>query len=338
MHIDDLSALLKRYHEGKCTPGERQIIEEWYDGLSTSESSPGDAEISASLDKVFDRLQLSADLSVRKANAGLDERAAGPDRPGQPARTHRLRRPWMAAAAAVLLLAGAYALTRLERKAHPSGVAGADSVLVATHAGEVHQVSLPDGSTITLNANSRLAYPRVFGSKTREVRLLTGEAFFQVAPDPARPFIAEVGGMKTTVLGTSFNIRSYDRDTATVIALLTGKVTVGDTKAPPVTMTPGDVLSVGKSGPSLGHFDRADDVIAWEQKAMIFRDASFEDIAFEVENTYNVRLINISTKKHWSYTGYFEHESVWEIIRTICITEHLDYRSDHDQVIFINKN
>ena len=88
----------------------------------------------------------------------------------------------------------------------------------------------------------------------------------------------------------------------------------------------------------MGRFEKAEDVTAWERKAIVFRDASFEDIAFALHNTYNVSLVNASNKKRWSYTGYFQHESVWEIVRTICITEHLDFRSDQGQIILVNKN
>jgi ferric-dicitrate binding protein FerR (iron transport regulator) len=327
MHIDDLAALLKRYHEDKCTSEERKIVEEWYDGLATSASSPGEAEVSASLDQVFERIQ----MGLSGADPVYVPQPTGAARPSG----LLIRRPWLSAAAVILLLAGVYALAR--RTGNGSGAVdtpGEDSVIVATAGGEIRTVTLPDGSAITLNANSCLTYLRAF--KNREVRLRSGEAFFQIAPDPARPFIAEAGGLKTTVLGTSFNIRSYRRDSATTIALITGKVSVGDAKT---TLAPGDLLTEDKNGGlTKVHLDRVEDILAWRQKAMSFRDASFADIAFEVENTYNLKLVNASDKKHWSYTGYFEHESVWEIIRTICITEHLDYRTDQGQVILINKN
>ncbi|HTJ13366.1 MAG TPA: FecR domain-containing protein [Dinghuibacter sp.] len=314
MHIDDLAALLKRYHEDQCTPEERRIIEEWYEGLSTAESIPDEAEISASLERVLDRVQPQA------AEPARQQAEPGQERPAQ---TRHARWPWYAAAASVLLIAGIYALTPRTRP-----TPAIETLCVTTAAAEVRQITLPDGSAVTLNANTTLSYEKNFAQ--RRVHL-EGEAFFQVAPDPGKPFIADVRNTTVTVLGTSFDIRAYERDTVTKVALLTGRVRVGET-----TLNPGEIARKGSNGLRVGRIDS--DVTAWEQKAIDFRDASFEDIAFALQNTYNVRLVNASHKKRWSYTGYFQHESVWEIVRTICITEHLDYRSDQGQIILVNKN
>jgi ferric-dicitrate binding protein FerR (iron transport regulator) len=344
MQIDELAALLKRYHENRCTDEERRIVEEWYETLAAGESDPVDKDVETSMDKVWARLQ---------ENTAAPGQACHPDQlppvtasrprlvrlaqvplalvPVALVRRVQLRRV-LEVAAVVLLLAGIYTLAKRTGTA-PTKAGADDTVELATVAGEVRQLALPDGSSITLNANTRLTYPKSF--RNRQVRLVTGEAFFDIARDPKRPFIVETGHTRTQVLGTSFNIRSYERDTATVIALITGQVSV-DGKS---TLTPGDILTIGKTGSrQMGHFDNAGDVTAWENKAMYFQDASFEDIAFEMANTYNVTLVNASSKKHWSYTGYFEHESIWEIIRTICITEHLDFRSDQGHIILINKN
>ncbi|TDW99201.1 FecR family protein [Dinghuibacter silviterrae] len=328
MQIDELAALLKRYHEDRCTPEERKIVEEWYESLSGSEPAPEEKEVESSLEKVWARLR---ETTAGGAPGGEMEAGseAAPVRRLVPFNRRTTRRV-MEIAAAVLLLAGVYTLAK---RTGTTKEAPEDTVLIATVPGEVKQLTLPDGSRVTVNASSRLAYAKSF--KTRQVRLMTGEAFFEVTKDQNRPFTVETKGINTRVLGTSFNIRSYDRDTATVIALVTGKVSVDET----TTLDPGDELTVNKSGNKLKtRFDDEKNITAWEQKAMYFRDASFEDIAFDIANTYNVTLVNASSKKHWSYTGFFEHESIWEIVRTICITEHLDFRSDQGRIILINKN
>jgi len=85
------------------------------------------------------------------------------------------------------------------------------------------KVLLPDGSIVWLKGNSSLTYPSAFSGSTRPVSL-TGEALFEVAKDAAHPFIIDCGDITTTVLGTSFNIRSGENDTE--IMVLTGKVSV----------------------------------------------------------------------------------------------------------------
>src|SRR5690606_4549797 len=74
----------------------------------------------------------------------------------------------------------------------------------------VHQfIKLPDGSTVLLNTGSTLDFPEAFDAQTREVRL-SGEAFFNIREDQARPFVVHTGALKTTVLGTSFNVKAYE--------------------------------------------------------------------------------------------------------------------------------
>lgn len=86
-------------------------------------------------------------------------------------------------------------------------------------------ITLPDGSKVTLEPFSRLQVSRSFGKTRREVSLF-GEAFFDVAKDPTRPFLVNTGKIVTKVVGTSFWIRAYDRDTSISVSVKTGLVSV----------------------------------------------------------------------------------------------------------------
>ncbi len=72
-------------------------------------------------------------------------------------------------------------------------------------------LTLPDGTKIRLNIGSSISFPEEFSKKYREVQL-TGEAYFEVTKDPNRPFIILSGDIKTTVLGTAFNLRAYQNE------------------------------------------------------------------------------------------------------------------------------
>ncbi len=87
------------------------------------------------------------------------------------------------------------------------------------------EVHLPDGSTVTLHAHSRISYPADFDSLQREVYLM-GEAFFNVKKDRTRPFYVYAGDLVTKVLGTSFNIRAIENDTKVVVNVKSGSVSV----------------------------------------------------------------------------------------------------------------
>lgn len=98
----------------------------------------------------------------------------------------------------------------------------AEKEIVTT--GKRKTVKLPDGSLITLEPNSRLAYPNRFTGGTREVHL-TGEAYFEVKPNKEKPFIVRTPNLIATVLGTSFNVEAYQNGIARVV-VTTGRVKV----------------------------------------------------------------------------------------------------------------
>ena len=138
----------------------------------------------------------------------------------------RLMRPrkgrWKGLAIAASLLfaiaVSSYLFTSL-RKATPAGI-------VSTRRNPGLQLlRLSDGTSVTLNQNSRLEYPKTFNGATREV-VLYGEAFFDVHHDSSRPFMVHTANLVVRVLGTAFNIKSYDMDEKIAVTVSRGKVQV----------------------------------------------------------------------------------------------------------------
>ena len=82
---------------------------------------------------------------------------------------------------------------------------------------------MPDGSTIFLNRNSEFSYRSNFGDRSRNV-ILTGEAFFEIAPDASKPFIIDAGNARVRVVGTSFNVITSNSESAVEVFVKTGKV------------------------------------------------------------------------------------------------------------------
>lgn len=364
MHIDDLADLLDRYRLNECTPEERHVVEEWYESLKTHPSIPGDTDIQESLDKVSARLEQHLGLPSTAAGGktelplesgpmpcpesepgiteseGNSESERNPDVVWLESRTYKPYKRALVAAAGILLILCCWKFWWSSRN-WGSTVEGPaqDSVWVSTAPAETKKMLLPDGTLVQLNAGTCFGYPANFGAD-RKVRLLRGEAFFEVAPDSKRPFIVLAAQTKTTVLGTSFNIRAYEKDNGAAIALVTGKVSVSISNASAsVTLTPHNRLSYDGTTNSFqtDHFDKEQDVAAWREKAISFQDADFDEIALQLKNLYNIELINESNRKHWSYTGYFASENVTEIAKTICITENLSYTFDQNRIIIINK-
>lgn len=379
MKIDEIRALLEKYQEGLCTAEECRLIEEWYDSLRLESEGLKEEAIDSSLEKIRGNLQA---LTGGAAGSSPEIDAASADYPATatgPAvtpviRPHRWGRPaWMAAAILTAVLAGsAWLLFHQPPSAHHFlALNDNEDTTVITNRGETKQLVLPDGSTIELNAASEFRYPKKFSRTARTVALLQGEAFFQVADDPTRPFSVTTGKWRTTVLGTSFDIRAYgqhnsfdhdDHDARDAggsaglspiqIALLTGKIKVsedqgatGTTPLPgagtqSVLLTPRQMVKIDPTTGKMqtDKFIEDYEVAAWKEGAMHFKDASFADIAFGIRNKYNMVLINRSNKQRWSYTGLFRNESLREVVETICLTEDLGYRFTDEGILIVNKN
>ena len=133
-----------------------------------------------------------------------------------------LRRRWLSIAASVAVIVG---VGLLANNYLSNQVAWETA---STHMGETQKLNLSDGSTIVLNEGSRLTYPTTFDASKRSVKL-EGEAFFEIAKNPNKPFTIETAHTTTTILGTSFNIRAYNSDNYTEIQVATGKVSFSPT-------------------------------------------------------------------------------------------------------------
>ncbi len=103
--------------------------------------------------------------------------------------------------------------------------AGAGNATVTTPYGRKQQLLLTDGTTVWLNAGSSVQFPLSFAGTERRVTI-TGEAYFEVAPDRLRPFVVVSGGQQTEVLGTRFNINAYTDEADITTTLLEGSVKI----------------------------------------------------------------------------------------------------------------
>src|SRR2546423_14261851 len=97
--------------------------------------------------------------------------------------------------------------------------------------GSRSKLVLPDGSTVWLNAGSKLTYNKDFGNNIREVSLV-GEAFFDVMHIPDVPFVIETPTAVVKVLGTSFNVKAYPNETTTETSVIRGRVEISPRQRP----------------------------------------------------------------------------------------------------------
>jgi len=178
---------------------------------------------------------------------------------------------------------------------------------------------LPDGSRVWLNNASSLRYPTSFTGNTREVEL-SGEAYFEVAKDAAKPFKVKVNDMDVNVLGTSFNIMAYKDEVATKTTLLSGTVRVSRGAASSVLRRRAG--SVGASGLKVAANVNTDAVIAWKNGFFNFDNADIQAIMrqigrwYDIEVSYEGMCGQGHSEEGWAGTSIYP---ALEILKTIDI-------------------
>lgn len=168
--------------------------------------------------------------------------------------------------------------------------------------GQKSEIVLPDNTHIWLNSGTQLKYPSSFGKNNRDV-FLTGEAYFEVAKDEHKPFIVHASDIAVKVLGTKFNVKAYSDDEVVETALLSGRVNLivdsGIGTKSELIMNPGEKLNYQKNNKLIlkSGFEM-DEVVAWKNNKLIFRDDTFDNLVKKIERWYNVEVIYDKTLFH----------------------------------------
>ncbi|WP_316825869.1 FecR family protein [Pedobacter miscanthi] len=161
---------------------------------------------------------------------------------------------------------------------------------ISTPNGGEWQIRLPDGSTVWLNAASSIQYSLNIGTAKQRVVKLDGEAYFEVAKDKAHPFIVETDKQSVEVLGTHFNINSYNDEIVTKTTLLEGSVRVSQKNTDQSEiLKPGEQSILSVSGIDVKGVD-VDEAIAWKNGYFMFNNERQESILRKVARWYNVEI------------------------------------------------
>jgi transmembrane sensor len=149
-----------------------------------------------------------------------------------------------------------------------------------TATGERRVVELPDGSTTTLNTKSAIAID--FAGTTRQIRLLKGEALFQVHPNEERPFVVEDHDIITRAVGTEFLVRTGSN--GVLVTVVEGVVEVAPSQRSwvPVRITAGQQVTVDSNGPGAPHDVDGQTALAWSRGRLVFDDARLADVVEEL--------------------------------------------------------
>ncbi|HVY75196.1 MAG TPA: FecR domain-containing protein [Puia sp.] len=198
--------------------------------------------------------------------------------------------------------------------------------------GGQYQVILPDNTHVWLNTSSSLKYPVSFSGKSRAVEL-TGEAYFQVAKDPVRPFIVTVNNGSVEVLGTHFNVNGYLDNNQTNTTLLAGSVKV-HTGLSQTMLNPGQQVGWDISGKLYPKIEvDTEAVTAWQRGLFSFEKGDIEEIMLQVARWYDVEIV-YHGKIHEHFTANIERNvPVSQLLRLLENTGGVHFQVDGKKII-----
>lgn len=255
--------------------------------------SPENAAAWAGVSDVYDAIGAPAYVAHRNARESRSAGAASVTRLDDV----RARRRRFLLPAAALALAACLALLTLP------GLLLRWQADHVTSVAESRSVVLDDGSMVRLAPGSAV---EVLAGNDRGVRLLRGEALFEVVPDSARPFRVEAGAVETTVLGTVFDVRLLEH--GALVSVREGEVRVDRAAAPRISerLKAGDWARVEGSGPVVRGVVPPTEVAAWQRAQIVARDRAIEDIVEEVGRSYRgVVLVTDSALARQRVTGVY---------------------------------
>jgi len=256
------------------------------------------------------------------------------------------------AASVLIVIAGIIFLKNKEKKLLPQTSANT----VTTKPGSKSKVQLPDGTLVWLNADSRIVYDNNFQGKYREVQL-TGEAYFEVVKDKEHPFIIHTKTIDIKVLGTVFNVRSYENEKTTQTSLLKGSVEITIHNAGrKIVLKPNEKLIVQNGATALNNDrlpvkenndealitlkqihliekDSSAPETLWIKNKLVFDNEPLEEIALEIERWYDVHVtITNDELKTEKFSGIFEDESMNEVLEALRLTGNFKYSINKKEV------
>lgn len=256
-------------------------------------------------------------------------------------RKHRLHlSPWMRIAAVwlvpfLMLCTSAYLYFNPSAGKSPVDVSYTQQYAAM---GTREQITLPDGSSVWLNAGSTLIYPSSFLASERRVHLI-GEGFFEVKKDSQHPFIVDTRYLKMEVLGTSFNVSAYPEDVSMRTTLQTGAVKVnvqGDSIS--YYLQPDEQLVYTPGSQTVEKLRvHASDYSDWRLGGLFFDNASFEEVIRTLRRTYGTKIyVRTPAYKNQQIYVHFNQdealETIFEVLK-LMIPE-LEYRIT-DEAVYI---
>lgn len=317
-NIDKIEEILPRYCSGEATIEECLIVEEW---IQQSEDNYRIVKRIYAIDQVMGTVQIESQVNIDKALASVSSKMSN-------VHSHVTLLAWAQRVAAVLFipLLIAFGIQYITPRTEI-----AQMIEIKTNPGMTATVDLPDGSKAYLNSESSLIYPSVFSKEKRNVQL-RGEAFFEVQKDSEHRFV--VSGPHHTqieVLGTSFNVEAFERDSFVSTTLVEGKVCFAYQKnqqPETVVMKPGQKLMYNTYLSQVELIETSGEAeTAWKDGKIVFQATSLPVALRMLEKRFNVAFVLSNDRLcKEAFNGTFTNQRLERILEIFKISSNIKWR------------
>jgi ferric-dicitrate binding protein FerR (iron transport regulator) len=315
MHDDKWAILIEKYLAGKCTPAEKLLVEQYYSAMDENlpEFYNNDGEkIAQSAKESLKVVESKIALLNKKSDTAVSPKGA----------IIRYLKP-LSIAASLLLLVSISII--IYQKINASQKVVFKQVTALT--GHTLHIILADSSSVWLNAGSSLKYTGNLTTATRDV-YLSGEAFFDVKHNVARPFIVHTAKLTTTVLGTAFSVAAYKNAGSNAVTVIRGKVQVAAGGRVLGLITPGKQITyLPATGQSNLSVVDAEALMSWKDGKLQFSDQTLQDISIRLSQWYGYTFrFDNNRLKTCRYTASFNNkirlEGLLKVLKAISNTNY----------------
>ncbi|ADQ80643.1 anti-FecI sigma factor, FecR [Paludibacter propionicigenes WB4] len=334
MKSDRLNYLMQRYFAQECTAEEKEELALLIDAVRNEELK---SQLLEQWENYNSKSVLSENKTQRILHGILTSSAAEETAPlkNKPL-IFRFRTIAAVAASVVILLSLGLFLQKSGNPASEKIVAKTPMISPQQPASFTRNVVLSDGSTVVLRAGSTINYPQAFTGKTREITLV-GEAYFDIKHDSRKPFIIHTGSVKTTVLGTAFDIKAWAGQKDVTVSVTRGRVKVENDSRLLAVLSVNQSVSYNTEASTAKHetVDAGTIVNTWTKQDLEFDHVPFSSIASALSKRYGVN-IEIPDQKIAGtsiVTSFSGTESIEDVLTVLCkITSNCDFEINKNNV------
>lgn len=204
--------------------------------------------------------------------------------------------------------------------------------VIETPVGGQYQIKLNDGTNVWLNAGSKLKYPVHFDGGERKVQF-EGEGYFEVSHDKSKPFKVVSAEQTVVVLGTRFNVNTYQDEPDVNTTLLEGSVSVTNTRNVTRLLKPGQQASLRGSDIKISEVD-VEQALAWHNGDFAFEGAALKTIMRQISRWYDVEVIYQGKIAEVEFGGSISRsKNIREVLKVLEMTQGVHFRLEGRRLV-----